>query len=117
MSIIRVLPRFLAVAALLVAAPALAQTRSAVTSGELDAAVVSAAASPSSVNQVLATDAARNAAGRLGLSATELSDRVATMDPVSRARAELILAGGADSIVISTTAIIIGLLLIILLVD
>ncbi len=117
MSIGRVLPRLLALVATLVAAPVSAQARSAVSVVELDAAVANAAPTAGSVAPALASPVALAAASRLGLSPAAFADRVATLDPVARARAERILAGGADSIVISTTAIIIGLLLIILLVD
>ena len=111
-----------AIVALGLASPALAQDRSAVSEAELDAAVlVSPAQGGEAVRQFLATEQVQNVAGQLGVSATELSARVAALDDATLARlaqqgelGEQDLAGGADRIVLSTTAVIIILLIIIL---
>ncbi len=103
------------------AAPLAAQDRSAVSGAELDAAVAGRPVGNRDVVQgFLASSQARAAAEGMGVSAADLSDRVATLDPMSlqRLRDELAdrgLAGGADTIIISSTVVIIALLLIILL--
>ncbi len=105
------------------ATPLLAQDRSAVTPAQLDAA---AAARPAGdrqeIRSLLSTDEARTLASRMGVSAADLSARVASLDEATlsllaeRAQAgERDLAGGDNTVVISTTAIIIGLLVLILL--
>ncbi len=111
----------IAVAAFSVTAPLAAQDRSAVSGAELDAAVAERSdGNRQVVQRFLATDQARTAAAGMGVSAADLSDRVATLDPASlqQVRTELGdrgLAGGADTIIISSTVVIIALLLIILL--
>lgn len=115
----------LVAAAVSAVAPLQAQGRSAVSGAELDAAVVAQpAAGRDAVRELLTTPHAQQVAGRMGVSPAELSARVATLDEASlnrlaeRARFDdRILAGGDSKIVISTTAIIIGLLILILLVD
>lgn len=110
------------VVALGLASPALAQDRSAVSGAELDAAVlVSPAQGGEAVRQFLSTEQVQKVADELGVSATELSARVAALDDATLARlaqqgelGEQDLAGGADRIVLSTTAVIIILLIIIL---
>lgn len=114
----------LAAAALGLAAPIHAQGRSAVTTAELDAAVAARpAGTREAVRDFLAIPQVQNVANRMGVSIPELSAGVATLDQASLDRisrqtaiGDLALAGGADTIVISTTAIIIGLLILILLV-
>ena len=112
-----------AVAALGVTTPLLAQGRSTISSADLDA-VVSArpAGNREAVRNFLATDQVRNVAGRMGVSASDLSARVATLDEASlnqiAAQAgvgDRALAGGSSTIVISSTVIIIALLILILL--
>lgn len=115
---------FTAVALLGLAAPLHAQSRSAVSSSELDAAVSTRpAGNREAVRQFLATDQAQKMAARMGVSTSELSARVATLDQESldaiAARTgvgDRTLAGGSETIVISTTVVIIALLIIILLV-
>jgi hypothetical protein len=124
-----------AVTALGLASPAMAQQRSAVSAADLDyAAATSPAAAGDELRQLLSTDHVQKLAATLGVSATELSARVAALDDATLARlahqggldepalAELALdepalAGGADTVVVSTTAIIIALLVLILLVN
>ena len=114
----------MAIVSLGVAAPLAAQGRSAVSPAELDAA---AAARPAgnrqAVRNLLSTSQVQTVAGQMGLSATELSTRVAGLDDASlnqlaeRAGVpDSDLAGGDGKIIISTTAVIIGLLLLILLI-
>jgi len=119
------LSMIMAVAALGLTAPLLAQGRSAVTTEELDAAVTERpAAVREAVREFLTTDAARALADRMGVSVSELSARVASIDRASLNRiaeqagvSDEVLAGGADTIVITTTTAIIILLLIIILVN
>ena len=117
------LSMILAVAALGLTAPLSAQTRSAVSVAELDAAVAERpAAVREAVQEFLTTDQGQEAADRIGMSVSELSARVADLDEASLNRiaelagvSEEALAGGADTIVISVTTVIIILLLVILL--
>lgn len=112
----------LASATIGVATPLLAQGRSAVTAAELDAAVASRpAGNREAIVRLLGTPEARKIAGRMGISTTELSVRVAALDQatlnqiVARTGVdERALAGGSETIVISTTVIIIALLILIL---
>lgn len=114
-----------AVAAVGASAPLAAQERSTVSSAELDAAVVAApAGNRAAVRAFLATDEGQEVADRVGMTAAELSARVATLDEGTvallaeqTAPGDGDLAGGANTVVISTTTVIIALLLIILLVD
>jgi len=114
----------MAVAALGVTAPLAAQTRSAVSVADLDAAV---AERPSAVREAvgafLATDQAQDLADGMGMTVTELSAQVAGLDDESlngfaeqAGISDEALAGGAETIVITATTAIIILLLIILLV-
>lgn len=111
-----------AVAALGLTTPLLAQGRSAVSSADLDAAVAARpAGSREAVRAFLATDQVRQVAGRMGVSASELSDRVATLDQASLDQiaaqmgvGDRTLAGGSEKIVISATLVIIALLILIL---
>ena len=119
------LSMFLAVAALGLTAPLSAQTRSAVSVSELDAAVAERpAAVREAVQEFLATDRGQEVADRIGLSVSELSARVADLDDASlnviaeqAGISDEVLAGGADTIVISATTVIIILLLVLLLAD
>jgi len=99
-----------------------AQSRSAVSGAELNAA---AAARPTgareAVQAVLATEQAGQLASRLGMSASELSTRAAALDDATLNQiaqqsglGDPFLAGGDSTVVISTTAIIIVLLILIL---
>lgn len=114
----------MAVAALGVTAPLAAQTRSAVSVADLDAAV---AERPSAVREAvgafLTTDRAQELADGMGMTVTELSAQVAGLDDESlngfaeqAGISDEALAGGAETIVITATTAIIILLLIILLV-
>ncbi|HEX7023979.1 MAG TPA: PA2779 family protein [Gemmatimonadales bacterium] len=114
---------FTAVALLGLAAPLHAQSRRVVSSSELDAAVSTRPGNREAVRQFLATDQVQQMAARMGVSTSELSARVATLDQESldaiAARTgvgDRTLAGGSETIVISTTVVIIALLIIILLV-
>lgn len=117
------LSMILAVAALGLTVPLSAQTRSAVTVAELDAAIAERpAAVGEAVQQFLTTDQGQEVADRMGMSVSQLSARVADLDETSLDRiaelagvSEEVLAGGADTIVISVTTVIIILLLVILL--
>lgn len=112
----------MAVVALGFTAPVFAQARSAVTSAELDAAVTERPVDVlDAVRAFLATDRVREVANRMGVSVSEASAAAATMDSESLNQvAEQagitgeVLAGGADTIVISVTTVIIVLLLLIL---
>lgn len=106
-----------AIAAVGLASPLAAQTRSTVDAGTLNAAV---AARPDSrravVTSALTSSRALAVASSMGLSAEGVTSRIAALDEAGTKQvADEILAGGESTVVISTTAIIIGLLLIILL--
>lgn len=117
------LSTIIAVATLGFSAPLNAQSRTAVTSAELDAALVTSQASRGqAVRQVLMSDQAQAVAGHMGVSPAELSTRVEALDEAALSRLaeraqvdDKVLAGGANTVVISTTTIIIVLLLLILL--
>ena len=113
-----------AVAVFGLTAPLSAQTRSAVSAAELDAAV---AEQPSAVRvavqDFLTTDRAQALADGMGTSISELSALVAGLDDASLNRIaeqagidDSALAGGADQVVISVTALLLILIIIILLV-
>jgi hypothetical protein len=114
----------MAVAALGMTAPLAAQTRSAVSVADLDAAVAEKpSAVRAAVQEFLTTDAAQTFADRMGMSVTELSAQVAGLDDESlngfaeqAGISEEALAGGAETIVITATTAIIILLIILLLV-
>lgn len=113
----------LAVVALGMATPVLAQTRSAVSSMELDAAVAERPnAVREAVRDLLGSERAHELADGMGVSVSELSSRIAGLDDASLIRiAEMAetngeaLAGGDQTIVISATTVVIILLLIIIL--
>jgi uncharacterized protein YidB (DUF937 family) len=104
------------------ASPILAQQRSAVSGTDLDAAVAtSTAPRGEAVRQFLSSEQVQKVAGQMGVSASELSTRVAAMDEATLARIaqragldDQDLAGGANTIVLSTTAVIIILLIVII---
>ena len=114
-----------ALAALCLAGPLSAQDRSAVSAAELDAAVAERPADGDvrgAIQEFLATDRGQDLADRMGVSVSDLSNRVANLDDASLnliARqagvSQEVLAGGANTIVITTTTLIIVLLVIILL--
>ncbi len=108
---------FAALASIAVAAPLAAQTRSTVDPGALEAAVAARTDDNRKfVTSTLTSSAALAVAATMGLSPDAVSARLAALDDASaRKVAEKILAGGDQTVVISTTAIIIGLLLVILL--
>lgn len=118
------LSMLLAVTALGLAAPLSAQTRSAVTVAELDAAVAERPAPVrAAVLEFLATDRAEAVAAGMGMSVSELSAQVAGLDDAALSRiveqagiADEALVGGEGTIVITATTVIILLLLIIILV-
>jgi hypothetical protein len=119
------LSMIMAVAALGMTAPLCAPSRSAVSRAELDAAVAERpAVAQGAVREFLTTDGVRDVARRMGVSGSELSAAVASLDEATLNRiasqagiSDKALAGGANTIVISaTTAIIILLIVIILLV-
>lgn len=121
----RTLSLLLAAAGLGLTAPLHAQDRSAITTAELEAAVtVRPAGTRQAVRDFLALPQVQKVADRMGVSTADLSAGVAGLDQASLDRiaqqtavGDRTLAGGANTIVISTTAIIIGLLILILLVD
>ena len=106
-----------ALATITLSAPLPAQGRSTVNSAVLDAAVTTHPANSRAViTTALSSSKAVAAAGRMGMSSTDLTARVAALDDASAQQlAERILAGGRANLVISTTAIIIILLVLILL--
>jgi hypothetical protein len=117
------LSMLVAIAVVGMSAPLAAQSRSAVSVAELDAAV---AERPSAVREavmeLLTTERAEEVASRMGVNVSELSARVSGMDQASLDRIadrvgmnDDVLAGGADErIVISATTLIIILLVLIL---
>ena len=121
----RTVSLLLAAAALGLTTSLHAQGRSAVTTAELEAAVaVRPAGTRQAVRDFLALPQVQKVADRMGVSTADLSAGVAGLDQASLDRiaqqtvvGDRPLAGGANTIVISTTAIIIGLLILILLVD
>ncbi len=111
-----VIPVLAALAMASISAPLTAQSRSTASSATLEAAVT---ASPSNgraaLTEALTSSTAITAAHTLGLTAGDIGARVAALDDASaRQLGDRVLAGGAN-VVISTTAIIIGLLILILL--
>lgn len=121
------LPAIFAAALLGFAAPLSAQDRSGVSNSDLDAALVSRASQRSenqrTVRDFLETERVRTATSAFGVRTEDLTSRIGSLDEATLARIadaartdERALAGG-DTIVISTTAIIIGLLILILLTD
>lgn len=114
---------FMAVAAMSLAAPLHAQGRSVVSSAELDAAVAARpATSREAVRNILLTDQAQKVASRMGISPSELSARVATLDSATlnritekAAASDPALAGGSGSVTIGVTVLIVALLVLIIL--
>jgi hypothetical protein len=106
-----------AFAAISIASPLAAQSRSTVDARLLDAAVsVRTDANRAAVTSALTSSRALTIAGNMGLSPETVSARLAALDDAGvKQIGDEILTGGESSVVISTTAIIIGLLLIILL--
>lgn len=102
--------------------PLAAQTRSVVSSAELEAAVVKApAANQEAIQRFLRDSRVNEVAAKLGIKTADLAAAVRTLDEgtlsqvADRTRAaDRDLAGG-DQVVISTTVIIIVLLILILL--
>jgi hypothetical protein len=113
----RSLSLLVALAAITVTAPLQAQTRSTVNATVLDATVASRQSSERDVvRTALTSSSALTVAAGMGLSPDAVAARVASLDDASAKKvADQILAGGDSTIVISTTAIIIGLLVLILL--
>ena len=117
-------PMIMTVAALGLAGPLYAQGRSTVSSTELDAAVVARPdANREAIRQLLATPQAQKVASQMGVSPSELSARVATLDEATVNQlaqqaqvGDAALAGGSSTVVIGTTALIIALIVIIILV-
>lgn len=108
---------FVALAAITVSAPLSAQGRSTVDATVLNAAVAELPTTRrAAVAAVLTSDRAVAVAKRLGLSAEDVSARVAALDDQSVQQLDdRILAGGDSTVVIRTTTIIIVLLVLILL--
>jgi len=111
------LPLLAAIAALAVSSPLVAQTRSTVDASILDAAV---AARPDRdralVTSALTSGRSLDVARSMGLTPEAVSARIAALDDAGMKQvAGEILAGGDSNIVISTTALIIALLLILVL--
>ena len=106
-----------AFAAIAIAAPLHAQKRSTVDAVALDAAVAARPdRSRAFVTSTLTSSTALTAAASMGMSPENLATRIASLDDASAKKvADQILAGGDSTVVISTTAIIIGLLILILL--
>lgn len=106
-----------AVAAITLSAPLSAQQRSTVDISTLDAAISARpVTNRAMVMSALSSTEAHAAAATMGLTPEALATRIAVLDDATAKKmADQILAGGDGSVVISTTAIIIGLLLIILL--
>lgn len=112
----------LALATLGASAPLAAQTRSAVSSTELESAVLKApATNQETVQRFLRDSRVTAVATKLGIRTADLAAVVSTLDEVTLSQvadrtraADRDLAGG-DQVVISTTVIIIVLLVLILL--
>lgn len=111
------MPLFVALATISMSAPLSAQASGTVNSATLDAAVAARPAPGRAVvTSALTSSEAITAAGKMGMSADQLSARAAALDAASVNQfADQIRAGGRENVVISTTAIIIGLLILILL--
>jgi hypothetical protein len=117
------IPGILALATLGATAPLAAQSRSAVSSTELDSAVLSTAPSTNqaTVQRFLQDSRVADVASRMGIRTADLAAGVSTMNEAMLSQladqtraAERDLAGG-DTVVISTSVVIIVLLVIILL--
>ena len=117
------LSMLVAITAFGLTAPLSAQSRSAVSVAELDAAVAEQPAPVrAAVLEFLTTDRAQAVAAGMGTSVSELSAQVAGLDDASLNRIagqagidDEALAGGADSVVISVTALLLIIIIIILL--
>ena len=106
-----------ALATITVSTPLPAQGRSTANSAVLDAAVVSGPAdSRAALTAALTSSEGLAAASKLGMSADELSVRIAALDDATAQQlSDQYLAGGDKKVVIGTTAIIIILLVLIIL--
>lgn len=106
-----------AIATISIAAPLSAQKRSTVDASALEVAVASRPeTSRKVVTSALTSSNALSLAAGMGLSPEAVATRIAALDDASAQKvADQILAGGDSTVVISTTAIIIGLLILILL--
>jgi len=118
MSKITPLTLLAAVATITMSSTLSAQDRSTVSSAALDAAVASRPAdSRAELSTVLMSSEGIAAASRLGVSADELSARIAALDDATAQQlADQLPAGGSSTVVIGTTALIIILLVVIILV-
>lgn len=113
----------LGLATLSTSAPLAAQAPSAVSSSELESAVLASPASnQASVQAFLQNDQVIGVANSVGVSTSDLASRVSTMDEASLSQvadrtraADLGLAGGDQTIVLGTTAILLIIIIIILL--
>lgn len=114
----------LVVAALGASAPLAAQERSAVSSTELESAVLTApaASNQATVQSFLQNDRVTETASHMGIRTADLAARVSTLNEAAlsqvadRIRGEdPALAGGATTVVITSTVIIIALLILIIL--
>jgi hypothetical protein len=114
----------LALATLAGTAPLAAQARSVVSSAELESAVLTPpAGNQAAVQHFLQDERVTEIAGRMGIRTADLAAGVSTLDEATLSQvagrihaADLDLAGGSNTVVISTTAIIIALLVVILLI-
>jgi predicted metalloprotease len=113
----------LGLATLSTSAPLAAQAQSAVSSSDLESAVLAAPASnQATVQAFLQNNQVIGVANSMGVSTTDLSNRVSSMDEVSLSQvaertraAEAGLAGGDQTIVLGTTAILLIIIIVILL--
>jgi hypothetical protein len=113
----------LGLATLSTSAPLAAQTPSAVSSSDLESAVLASPASnQASVQAFLQNDQVIGVANGMGVSTTDLAARISTMDEASLSQvadrtraADLGLAGGDQTIVLGTTAILLIIIIVILL--
>lgn len=115
----------LALAALGASAPLAAQARSAVSSAELESAVLAApATNQAAVQRFLQDERVTGVASRMGVRTATLAADVSMLDEATLSQvadrtraANRDLAGGSQNIVISATALIIILLVLILLLN
>jgi hypothetical protein len=104
-------------------APLAAQSRSGVSSTDLESAVITAPApNQAAVQQFLQDERVIGVASSMGVSAADLANRVSTLDEstlsqvAERTRAaDFNLAGGDQTIVLGTTAILLIIIIVILL--
>lgn len=113
----------LAFAAMGTSAPLAAQAQSAVSSSELESAVVATpGTNQATVQQFLQDQRVIGVANSMGVSTADLSNRVSSMDETTLSQvaertraADLNLAGGDQKIVLGTTALLLIIIIIILL--